>query len=80
MTSSFWKFRVHTNLVKRDKLHLLPFHSWNCITLQINDKTLNLVIKDEKKMALLLKFLIYSLRTVDGRRSSADKLLQSIRE
>ena len=41
-------------------------------------KSLNLVIKDEKQMAVFLKFLIYTLKTLDGRRGSANKLLEKL--
>jgi len=37
-----------------------------------------LVIKNEKNMNDLLQFLIFSIRTVDGHRESADKIHRSL--
>ena len=52
-----------------------PFYSWECLTIDIGNRDLDLVIRSEKHMKYVLKFLIHSIRTMDGRRGSADKML-----
>ena len=49
-----------------------PFFSWQCITLQIAGRTVDLVIKNAEDMTLLLRFLVTALNTVDGIRDSAE--------
>ena len=57
----------------------IPFDAWNCITLQIKGQAdVYLVIKNQQVMTMFLKFLIYHLRTLDGVRDSAKKLIQII--
>ena len=51
----------------------LPFKSWNCITLQLAHRDVDLVIKNEMDLEILLKFLIYNLKTVDGNKNTALK-------
>ena len=70
--------RKHVNQIRRQDLDRLPFHSWNCLTLQLAKRDVDLVIKDEKDMDMILKFLIYSLRTIDGRRGTADSILNKL--
>ena len=52
-----------------------PFYSWECLTLELGNRDLDLVIRSEKHMKFILKFLIHSIRTMDGRRGTADKVL-----
>ena len=58
--------RKHINLISKDKLKELPFYSWNCITLKTKRRDIDIVIKDTKTMKILIKFLVYSLYTLDG--------------
>ena len=53
----------------------LPFYAWQCVSLQLQGRTVDLVIKNEKSMDLFLKFLIMSLNTLDGVKGSARALL-----
>lgn len=70
--SRFWVFRKHicgldtVNIVKN-----LPFYCWECITILTNRLDLNLVIKDEEDMTMLLEFLTIKLKSIDGKRDSA---------
>jgi len=59
----------------KKELENVPFNSWNCITLQLPNRDIDLVIRDEKDMEKILKFLIYNLKTVDGNKDSALKLI-----
>ena len=56
----------------------LPFFSWNCLTLCLENRDIDLVIHDEAEMVKILKFLIYKLNTVDGVAGSADKILRKM--
>ena len=53
----------------------LPFYAWQCVSLQLQGRTVDLVIKNEKSMDLFLKFLVMSLNTLDGVKGSARALL-----
>ena len=49
----------------------MPFYAWECITLDLGYREVDLVIRDEAQMKALLMFLIYSMKTVDGKQGSA---------
>ena len=53
----------------------MPYYSWNCLTLGLQGREIDLVIRNEQEMQYIIKFLIYSMRTVDGKKNSGDKLL-----
>ena len=72
--------RKHINSFSRDELEKIPFHSWDCITLRLDRRDVDLVIKDEKQMSTFVKFLIYSLQTLDGQKESAKPLLDQMKE
>ena len=48
-----------------------PFFAWQCLTLELKSRVIDLVIPDEKGMMDLLKLIVWELDTIDGRRSSA---------
>ena len=73
--SRFWMLRKHFLSMSLDELNKMPFFSWQCITLQLKSREVNLVIPEDRDMNLLLKYLINKLSTIDGNRGSADKLL-----
>ena len=82
-SSRFWMLRKHLcslNLKDHKLGNKIPFYSWNCITLLLKHRDVDLVIKDEKHMSRLLKYLIFHMNTVDGNRNSAqgiyDKLIK----
>jgi hypothetical protein len=52
----------------------IPFYSWECITIIESDREVSLVIRNEKTMELLIKFLIYSINTINGMKNSSLKL------
>jgi hypothetical protein len=79
-SSRFWVLRKHINSLPREELKTVPFYSWNCITLKIGRRDVDLVIKNEKHMAIFQKFLIYSLNTLNGIKNSAQPMLQQLGE
>ena len=66
LSSRFWMLRKHINLMEPYELKNLPFYSWNCLTLCLPQKDVDLVIKDETDMEKVIKFLVYHMKTVDG--------------
>lgn len=72
-SSRFWMMRKHINSLDNTNRRIvkLPFYAWQCITLQMNLRDVDLVIQEERHMKIFLQFLILSLQTVDGLRSTA---------
>ena len=62
--------------MSQEELKSLSFYSWQCITLKLSRRNIDLVVKDEKQMQILLKFLVHSLKTVDGVKDTAVGLLK----
>lgn len=79
-SSRFWVLRKHINNLSTMKLLRLPFHSWNCITLQLKNREVDLVIKNEKQMKIFIKFLVYSIQTIDGQRGTALPVVAALTE
>ena len=78
-SSRFWMLRKHISsqhLRKKDKM---PFYSWNCLTLQLKHRDVDLVIRNESHMKMLIRFLIFRLKTIDGQKGSAIPILEEIR-
>lgn len=78
LTSRFWMLRKHINCLTEDylKRHALPFYYWQCLTLQLVNRDVYLVIKNERQMSLLLKLLVHLLKTIDGQTNSALPLIK----
>ena len=60
-------------------VHNLPFHAWECITISTDKRDVNLVIKDQFDMDKVIEFLVVQLKTIDGYRGTAPKLLEHIK-
>jgi len=56
----------------------LPFNTWNCISLQLKGRNINLVIHNENDMRKFIFLLIYKMKTVDGNKNSACKILNTL--
>ena len=77
-SSRFWALRKHINCLKDEQLDCLPFLSWECISIKMGHREVDLVIKDQDQMNRLLKYLIVKTCTLDGRQGSAKKLFHQI--
>lgn len=75
-TSRFWMMRKHINMMDSDQLKDLPFFSWECLTIQLDHRDIDLVIRNEEHMDALLRYLIYNMNTIDGVRDSAKGVLE----
>lgn len=67
--------RKHINSSNAAALKTIPFYNWQCLSLQRSNRNVDLVIPNEDDMNMLLKFLITKMRTLDGTRGSANKIL-----
>lgn len=65
------------NQLTNPELLNVSFHAWNCITLQVKNKgDVYLIIKNEDVLSQFIKFLIYSLETMDGIRGTARSFIK----
>jgi hypothetical protein len=78
--SRFWMLRKHINSIPIEQLKKIPFYCWNCITLLTPQRCrdIDLVIKSETHMRIFIKLLVYSLRTVEGHKGTANKVLDTL--
>lgn len=88
-SSRFWIYRKHLCCLDYDILMKdtkkkkfrggkteLPFYAWQCITLELGERQVDLVIKDQKMMDLFIRFLIFSINTMDCRKDSAENYVK----
>lgn len=57
-----------------------PFFAWECLTIVLYNREVDLVIADETQMINLLKLLVWEIRTVDGNLNSADGICKALYE
>ena len=71
-STRFWMLRKHMNTFTPQEYRVLdiPFHSWECITLQLRHRTVDLTIKNQKDMDDFLMILTDSMKSVDGNKGS----------
>lgn len=79
-SSRFWMLRKHIIQLDYKNMNQVPFYCWNCITLELPNRQIDLVIRDQEDMNKLLKFLIFRLKTVDGQRGSALGVLEALNQ
>lgn len=58
----------------------MPFYSWQCLTLNLEHRDVDLVIYDGKDMQIFLRFLIQSLETIDGNKNTSEGILKTLNE
>jgi hypothetical protein len=63
ISSRFWMLRKHINSLTVDELKWgqVPFYSWECITLNMENRDIDLVIKDEEDMMKLIALVTFSI-------------------
>ena len=74
--SRFWMVRKNAILRKKKELDSLPFYNWECISLELSHRSIDIVIRNQTLMDKFIKFLIYTLKTKDGVAGSSEPLLQ----
>ena len=60
------------------RLGQVPFYAWECLTIQLKNREIDLVIRNEKDMDDLLLVLVTAMNTVDGNRDSANLIYDKI--
>ena len=72
--------RKHLNNIKmyKYKNNTVPFYNWECLTVQLENRDVDLVIKDVKSLFDIMTLLVYYLNTVDGKRNSAQQFLENL--
>ena len=53
--------RKHMNALPRWLKDEMPFYSWNCITIQLGHRDVDLVIRSDQHMRNLIAFLVSKL-------------------
>lgn len=78
MSSRFWVLRKHISYMPKGYLtsRSMPFFAWQCISLTLSHREVDIVIKEEKDQNNFVKYILYKMRTIDGRAGSADKILK----
>ena len=73
ISSRFWMLRVHINSMEILSIRkgIIPFYCWECITLEMDTKNVDLVIKNEKEMIILITLVIQSIYTRNNYRGTA---------
>jgi len=71
--------RKHINTLDSTEFEKVPFKSWDCITLFLGHREVDIVIRDEKDMSLFIQYLIYKMKTVDGKKDSAIEILDHLK-
>ena len=82
-TSRFWAYRKYINSLSVNQIKQYePFLAWHCLTLHLsnNKGDIYLVVEDEKVLKKLVALLVFELRTADGRRGTAEQLIQVVKE
>lgn len=69
MSSRFWMVRKLINEMG-NQFEELPFYAWQCITLQLEVHSLDLIIENNESMRFFQEFLAYELCSIDGERDS----------
>jgi hypothetical protein len=79
-STRFWMLRKHMNSITPQdyRTQSIPFYSWECITLQLRHRVVDLVIRNQDDMDDFLMILIDALKTVDGNRGSIVQAYKSI--
>ena len=77
-SSRFWMLRKHFNSLKQDDLKNMPFYCWECLTIQLHNRDVDLVIRDQYQMDQFLTYLIHNMRTMDGKKGTAEKILAAM--
>lgn len=80
LTSRFWILRKHICLVSiRQLCTHMSFYAWDCLTICVkNQEDICLIIKDQQLMMKIIQFLIFQLKTIDGRKDSAYPLIRKL--
>ena len=46
----FWILRKHFNSMNRSEIYNIPFYSWQCLTIQLYHRDVDIILSNEKDM------------------------------
>ena len=74
ISSRYWMLRKHINSLEIAKMadEDMPFYAWECISLNLAHRDVDLVIKNEKDMNDFITLISYHMQTVDNSKDSAN--------
>lgn len=80
LSSRFWIFRKHFNMMEPKDFNreTVPFFSWECLTIHLHNRHIDIVIRDETQMMNMICLLVYHINTVDGDKDSSLKIMQTL--
>ena len=80
ISSRFWMLRKHMNIINNSMYtnYKIPFFAWECLTIQLTNRDIDLVIKNEKDMDDLLMVLVHAINTADGNQGSANAVTRYV--
>lgn len=58
----------------------MPFLAWDCLTIKLPHRDVDLVFKNETDQNQFTKFLIFNLNTIDGSKNTAIPILNALEE
>ena len=73
-----YDFKLSKNYKTPQQVQRAPFYSWECLTLELEGRSVDLVIKDETDMMNFIKFLIMKLDMVNNVPGSGAKLRRTL--
>lgn len=81
LSSRFWMLRKHMNCynVRQTMEGKTPFYAWQCISLQLKNREIDLVIPDDQDMDRLIMVIVQAINTVDGNRDSVNKCSKTLK-
>jgi hypothetical protein len=67
-SSTFWITRKHINQLPIGNIinNHMPYYAWQCLTIEMKDRDVDLVISNEKDMIAIISLLIWKTHTVNG--------------
>ena len=80
ISSRFWMLRKQmiTMNAKKVKNGQGAFYSWQCLTIQLKNRDIDLVIPNQKDMDDLLEVILDALNTVNGKKNSLNFIANKI--
>ena len=54
----------------------MPFYAWQCLTINLAERSIDFVIKNEKDIFTIISLLIWKTETIDGNAGSASNLTE----
>jgi hypothetical protein len=80
-SSRFWMLRKHVNSIdmKTIKDSDMPFFSWQCLTLNMKHRDVDVVIQNEQEMEDFITLIIWSMKSVNNSRDSAKSIYKQLR-